>query len=322
VSISVKQNNTYATATGVWVKVSGVWKQVASDGLTGLGGWATITAVSGTYTKHSYNDGVMDWVAYEWTDDGTITTSGGLVDALVVGGGSQGGGSGNGGGGGSATAGVIATAATEQVSVSTKNISSGNVADNRSIFGQLIAGPGVDNTIPSNVGGPFGGMQAGYNAGGGGGALGDGGSDGTPGRGLISSIRDGNPVEYGRGGAGKTFIVGEPDANTGGGGDGNNYEGADGVVIVRVPAANAQGVAETFHGWDSFALVTDGVVTEVTKVPDNEPHTLDAEWLPCPADVQAGWSHADGEFTPPPAPTRDDLIAELKAQIKDLQKDK
>jgi len=114
---------------------------------------------------------------------------------------------------------------------------------------------------------------------------------------------------------------GSPRPNKGDGGA-QNKPGSSGVVIVRVPAAYAQNVQETFHGWDSFALVNDGVVTEVTKVPDNEPHTLDAEWLPCAAEVQPGWSHADGEFTPPPAPTRDDLIAELKERIKDLQKDK
>jgi len=224
---------------GVWVKV---YPDAAEPGLPGLGGWADVTTVTGdSGNRYTYKDiDGFDWVAYEFTDDGTLETqAGGLVDALVVGGGSQGGASGNGGGGGSATAGIVATTETEQVSVSTKNSSSGNVVDNRSIFGQLIAGPGMDNTIPSNAGGPFGGMQAGYQAGGGGGALGDGASDGTPGPGLISSIKDGNPVEYGRGGAGKAFIVGEPDVNTGGGGDGNNYEGADGVVIVRVPAANA-----------------------------------------------------------------------------------
>ena len=34
--------------------------------LPGIGGWATIEEVSGTYTKHVYED----WVAFEWTADG------------------------------------------------------------------------------------------------------------------------------------------------------------------------------------------------------------------------------------------------------------
>ena len=38
--------------------------------------------MDGTYTKHTYGD----WVAYEWTDDGSVTAQDiGLVDALVIG---------------------------------------------------------------------------------------------------------------------------------------------------------------------------------------------------------------------------------------------
>jgi hypothetical protein len=58
-------------------------------------------------------------------------------------------------------------------------------------------------------------------------------------------------------------------------------------------------VQETFHGWDSFALVTDSVVTEVTRVPDNEPHTLDAEWVACSSEVSVGWVLVDGDFYSP-----------------------
>lgn len=56
--------------------------------LPGLGGWATITDVKGKGKKYAYGD----WVAYEWTADGELTTlNGGLVDALLVSGGAGGG---------------------------------------------------------------------------------------------------------------------------------------------------------------------------------------------------------------------------------------
>ena len=65
--------------------------QVFSGGLSGLGGWANITATTGSPTKHEYTDADgNDWTAYEWTGDGTVTTSDGLVDALVISGGSIG----------------------------------------------------------------------------------------------------------------------------------------------------------------------------------------------------------------------------------------
>ena len=65
--------------------------QAFSSGLSGLGGWANITATTGSPTKHEYTDADgNDWTAYEWTGDGTVTTSDGLVDALVISGGSIG----------------------------------------------------------------------------------------------------------------------------------------------------------------------------------------------------------------------------------------
>ena len=73
------------------------WYRVDEGGsageLPGLGGWASITDVKGKGKKYSYTDADGDWVAYEWTQDGSVTTdAGGLVDALVVGGGGSGGG--------------------------------------------------------------------------------------------------------------------------------------------------------------------------------------------------------------------------------------
>ena len=69
---------------GVWVKL----EDAGSSGeLPGLGGWATIKEVSGNPTRYTYNDGSTDWVAFEWTTDGDVTVSEGLVDTLLVAGG-------------------------------------------------------------------------------------------------------------------------------------------------------------------------------------------------------------------------------------------
>ena len=286
-------------------------KHECEEGLPGLGGWATIEAVSGTTTtRYEYNDGVTDWVAYEWTDDGTVSTTDGLIDVLLAGGGGWGrhaaptGGEG-GGNGATLVYGIFNSA---YFGSSPHAITIGEAGDpitglgKDSTFGPIRSNGGTSTNYSGNGGDGAGGLHSGS----------------TGGAGLSYAI-SGTELEYAAGGN-----AGSPQKNpiTYGSGAGNGVTPGAGVVIVRVPAAYAQSVVETFHGWDSFALVNDGVVTEVTKVPDNEPHTLDAEWLPCDAEVQAGWSHADGEFTPPPAPTRDDLIAELKARIKDLQKDK
>jgi len=297
---------------GIWTKVAddgGKWVEIgASSGggeLPGLGGWATITAVSGDYKnpRHEYNDGVTDWVAYEWTDDGTLTTTDGLLDMLLV--------SGGGAGSSNSTHSVYGTCGRVEQGI---NYLSGTQHDVKvGAGGQWAVMNG--RSYPSSCG-PHAATFVGYGQPTYGSGATDPSVDINP-AGIRSSIT-GPDTEYAPGNTASSthgHVVGQPGRDT----DRNGFRG---VVIVRVPAANAQSVAENFHGWDSFALVTDGVVTEVTKVPDNEPHTLDAEWLPCAAEVQPGWSHADGEFTPPPAPTRDDLIAELKERIKDLQKDK
>ena len=289
---------------GIYTKVpdpaGDKWVQIGAE-LPGIGGWATIINVSGTYEKYTYNDGVTDWVAYEWYDwtsknaeqTGTITTSGGIVDCLVV------------------SSGVAHNYA-----------ACAPVTDAEFVFPAGLLNLSMGYALGGSVDGSYSDtritpdgtidlqrqivINSGYTAY----------FDGNVGRspnGQYSSIT-GTEVLYGH--CPDSWPAGANPPGWGGI-SGNNTPGA---VIVRVPAANADGVAENFHGWDSFALVTDGVVTEVTKVPDNEPRTLDAEWVPCSADVQAGWSQVDGEFVPPPAPTRDDLIAELQAQVEELRK--
>jgi len=343
---------------GIYTKVADPagdkWIEIGASapGLPGVGGWATITAVSGTYTQPRYEytdaDG-MDWIAYEWTDDGTITTSDGLVDALIVGAGGPTGGPLNYtymgyGGAGGVHAGAISLNGNSPINVQVGQPTLGyntleTVSHSKVGIAIAIAGGGGVSNNTADVGGDGGcggggtsvstigvGIQGGNGGYGtrpaGGGAGGD--ANGTTaGPGRQFAYTSNTPKMYAVGGSSTTPNT--PNTGNGCGGTMNTsarQPGSSGVVIIRVPKEYAQGVAETFHGWDSFALVTDGVVTEVKRVPDNEPHTLDAEWLPCDAEVQAGWSHADGEFTPPPAPTRDDLIAELKERIKDLQKDK
>ena len=255
---------------GKWVEIG------ASSGggeLPGIGGWATITEVTGTYTPHRYNDGVTDWVAYEFTDDGTVTTSDGLMDCLVVAGGAAGGAGAFAGGGAFITGIQQFTSGNLTVKVGEGATAPGTNAGWSQLGDFKPVGP---TTVSSG-----GGQHLGY--------PGD-----NPAAGFSSSITQ-LPVQYSR------SNIATPPTNTGSGS--NSGPGAAGVVIVRVPKAYADGVAENFHGWESFALVNDGVVTNVTKVPDNEPRTLDAEWVPGSADVQVGWGYVEGEFvSPEPTP--------------------
>jgi hypothetical protein len=104
----VADHNVYEWKNGKWNLL----------GITGLGGWADITAVTGSPSKHPYKDADgMDWVAYQWTADGSITVTKGLVDRLLV---SGGGGEAHGafGNGGYVVQGVtLITAATHLIKV-------------------------------------------------------------------------------------------------------------------------------------------------------------------------------------------------------------
>ena len=75
---------------GIYARHNDEWYRVDEGGgeLPGIGGWATITDVKGKGNKYSYTDADGDWVAYEFTNDGELTTqAGGLVEALIVSGG-------------------------------------------------------------------------------------------------------------------------------------------------------------------------------------------------------------------------------------------
>lgn len=83
----VKTDLTGTKAEG-WVKDGGTWHKIGGGGLPGLGGWADVTATTGSPTKHTYTDADGDWVAYEFTADGSCTTTaGGLVEYLIAAGG-------------------------------------------------------------------------------------------------------------------------------------------------------------------------------------------------------------------------------------------
>jgi hypothetical protein len=58
-----------------------------SSGLSGYGGWATISAMTGSPTRYDYTADGVAWSALEWTGAGTVTVTDGLVDCLIVGGG-------------------------------------------------------------------------------------------------------------------------------------------------------------------------------------------------------------------------------------------
>ena len=67
----------------------GKWVEIGAESggeLPGLGGWATVQSITGSAgTRYTYNDGVMDWVAYEFKDNSTFTCTDGLLDCLLVG---------------------------------------------------------------------------------------------------------------------------------------------------------------------------------------------------------------------------------------------
>jgi hypothetical protein len=78
---------------GIYVKTAAdEWTRLGAGSggggeLPGIGGWATITSVwNGTGAKpNRYAYG--DWVAFEWAADGSVAMTAGIVDALLVGGG-------------------------------------------------------------------------------------------------------------------------------------------------------------------------------------------------------------------------------------------
>ena len=298
--------------------------------LPGIGGWADITEVDGTYTKHVYED----WVAYQWTaDTGYIKTTDGLIELLIV------------------NSGVMYSATRPDIS------STGGAADQSIIKveqKQHDIQVGKPNTTEWN--GPqwfskfddisLGNISNGMNNG----AAqptenvvinGSGLGQRTAGFGIMSDIT-GENLGYGGGGGNRgagqagykeceyDIVYGggiNPRPNSGGAcGQGkdpshgltSNKAGAWGTVVVRVPAANAQNVTENFFRWISYATVENGVVTKVTKTPDNKPYTASAQEVECDASVQEGYLYENGEFTAP-EPDYSDEIEALTARLEELR---
>ena len=202
--------------TSLHVKDQGVWHEIkgAPAALPGLGGWADITAVTGNPVKHQYKDAAgVDWVAYEFTASGTITTTAGMVDSLVVGGAS---GTSNlwGNAGRITTGTMLIPAGSNTVSVGTGGTSLAKDWGQGSVLGPYsvpmvtlvagsvyqVAGSGYDLTTRLN--------------------------------GFPSSIT-GVSLMYAE-------VTATPRANSGSASTAQNTAGTDGVVIVRVPAEHAK----------------------------------------------------------------------------------
>ena len=344
------------TGGGIYTKIADPagdkWVEIGADGgggeLPGVGGWATITKVSNpTNDIAPYESGGVTWKAWSWENPKVMSSGGsvnatrdligsvtlaetGLVQVLVVAGGGSGYANAGGGGAGGVIASVSALPGVKNdIYVGSGGQSTGTGGG--SAVGIIGIGGG-SYRASGDSGNGFGGVN--------GTTPGSGASGPTyydydtspngyrPGPGITLNWADGVTDEvYGLGGdysysAAQPLGFGwggtvQPSTNTA-----VYNPGANGFVLVRVPIEYADGVTVSRHGWDSFALVNDGVVTEVTKVPDNQPRTLSNEWVDAPAEVSAGWIYDGSEFVPPSPPSNKDLIAELQDQIKNLQKDK
>ena len=268
--------------------------------LPGLGGWSTLTAVSGTFTKTEYTDGEGDWCVYEWSDDGTVTTTEGLIDVLIVGGGACASNSFSGGAGG-VLHGIQEFASGQQsILVGTTPTSGNKTPGGRSAIGLDSIGGGLSREKCPNGFSDY--ESGGYGAGAG--STGDAPDADTGGPGFVSSIT-GTELEYAQGG-GK--YLSDPDYAAlppGCGSDRQNnsdvfqYRGTDGTVILRVPQDYANSVSESYNTWLSYATVEDGVVTQVTKVADNGAYTAATDQIPCDPGVKVGYLYENGEFVAP-----------------------
>ena len=210
--------------------------------LPGIGGWADVSNVNGTGTKYEYTADGMDWSAFAWTADGSVTTSGGLLDALIVGGGAgtSGDGSIRGSGGGVITG-------VEQVETGELSVVVGAGGDNSgsstsgmgkySQLGLMRIGGGTRIDSPN---GYKRGSSGGYYAGAG--SAGDGQGRTTGGIGVTSSLINGTDVMYASGGGDYRAPA---DDRPGDGADGDNQAsggyavaGEAGIVAIRVPRGN------------------------------------------------------------------------------------
>ena len=299
--------------------------------LPGIGGWADIEEVSGTYTKHVYED----WVAYQWTaDTGYIKTTEGLIDLLIVNSGCMY----NASRPDISSRGGAAERAVRFVEQKQYDIQVGKPSNTTwdgpqwfSRFGDLFLG-NVTNGMNNGDAQPSSNVVI----------NGAGVGQRTAGLGIMDDIT-GEYLGYGGGGGNNgtgqagykeceyDIVYGggiNPRPNSGGAaGQGknpshgitSNRAGAWGTVVIRVPAANAQNVTENFFRWISYATVENGVVTKVTKSPDNKPYTVSTNEIECDDPlVEEGYLYENGEFTAP-EPDHSDEIAALTARLEELR---
>jgi hypothetical protein len=189
--------------------------------LPGVGGWATITGIDGSAgTRYQYGD----WVAYEFTADGSVTTTEGLADVLVS--------SGGGGWGSYYGHGGRLTVGVEKIGSGKHDVVIGKGGNNNnpqshseaSSLGVIRCGPINADTLERHACGAGGANYDGNNK--------------TCHPGVWSDIT-GTNLEYaaasvGTGWRENSGMGGRPTGNEGG-----NGKGANGVVICRVPKAHA-----------------------------------------------------------------------------------
>ena len=230
---------------------------------------------------------------FEWATDGTVETSGGLVDSLLVGGGSYrtlvprfc---------GGRVNQGILSLGTSHTVTVgkgqATQSATWGT--------GSAISGVVEQGPVPYPATGTY--VDAGT----------------APNGGVLSSIT-GTEVNYAAQGLG----------TPGGSSPLDGTSGLDGVVVIRVPAALTEKVPS--GSWvtrsNYFAVVKNGVVTETytehhygngttTPLPQTD-------LIPCDANVTEGYSYENGEFVSPPAPEIPAAQQEILDKINELEQE-
>ena len=223
-------------STDFWLVQAGsaTYTPPAQVGLEGIGDWATVTATTGSPTTGTYTDGNgVDWKYYQWAGAGSVTTTEGVVDALLGGAGTKSNNN-NHGDGGDVNRGVF------PVPAGTSTITVGLTGQTNPASASDIAG--VD------------GAHAGGGPGGNGwGAAGRQGVDRSTSGWAVDGSCSGNPagivdditnvaVQYGQGCARPNQGAGANPTTPGSGGvlGTTNNKGENGVVIIRVPSQFAQ----------------------------------------------------------------------------------
>jgi hypothetical protein len=279
---------------GIYVKTAAdEWTLLGGGGAVGIGNWSTLSEVQGTYERKSYTHDDVEWVSYTFVDDGKFRLlDDGLIEMLLVASGSME--SNNSGGkGGGVVQGIEHMSSGLQDVV----IAKGGGSD---IQASYVYESNGEVMFAGSVGGGWGSPAN----------SGNGGAD-LSGNGVFSYLYDGTKIGYGGGALAGTndpardYGQGDPArANSGGAStrkspSGSGTFGADGICIIRVPKGYADNVSENFYRWNTYATVEGGVVTDVKRLPDNEPQTLGGEWLTAPDGVKPGWDYVDGVFSAP-----------------------